>query len=293
MNKERETLEKYLTKRFEQDIIFDKKNYDEFIDYVHDKHNLDFAFISDAVNGRISLSACTDFELFALLQGLIYMNLAPESQIAYYFTEMEIETYSAYKIEVEDKSIFPVRIKAVEVTYNQWIGSMTIKELMQLRNKQLLNYNINAQRSMTRAIRGDREYYKITLNKKAVSNIRLLFESGEFISNTITLNIPNSPDSEYYYDQKASELVIENVDHFDISDGYHRFIAACQAYDNNPDFDYPMEVRVVSFENDKIKKFIFRKTRRRKCRGSTVRVWIQASYLISLQKNLQPIWCLT
>lgn len=149
----------------------------------------------------------------------------------------------------------------------------------------MINYNVNAQRTMQRVIKGDKELYRITLNKHAVNSIRRSFESGEFIPNTITLNIPEDPENEFYYNEKNSELVIKNINHFDISDGYHRYVAACQAYDQNDKFNYPLEIRIVSFDNDKVKKFIFQEDQKQRCLLSIETHWIRAEFPMRLPKN--------
>lgn len=263
MKENREALESYIQKIIYKSLTFDKTKSEEFIDRVHEIHNLSIGRISDYISGRAALQSATEFELFCLLQGLIHLNLAPAKQLSYYFTLEEIKDFEHYRLE-DSKDIFPIIIKAVEISDGQWIGATSVKELMQLRAHSLINYNVNAQRTMQRVIKGDKELYRITLNKHAVNSIRRSFESGEFIPNTITLNIPEDPENEFYYNEKNSELVIKNINHFDISDGYHRYVAACQAYDQNDKFNYPLEIRIVSFDNDKVKKFIFQEDQKTK-----------------------------
>lgn len=55
-----------------------------------------------------------------------------------------------------------------------------------------------------------------------------------------------SQDTQCEYDQDKQELEI-TTDHFDILDGYHRFIALSKASNLDPDFNYVMEVRFAQY----------------------------------------------
>jgi hypothetical protein len=135
---------------------------------------------------------------------------------------------------------------------------------MALRKAQMINYNVNAQRTMQRIIRKDKEIYKIMLNKSAISEIQTSLEEGTYIPNTITLNIPEDDNVDFEYDTESSTLVINQLKYFDISDGYHRYMAMCRESDNNPDFDYPIELRIVSFSDDRVKQFIYQEDQKTK-----------------------------
>ena len=50
----------------------------------------------------------------------------------------------------------------------------------------------------------------------------------------------------------------------DILDGYHRYIAISQVVREFPDWDYPMEIRIVSFTEEKAKQFIYQKDQKTK-----------------------------
>ena len=133
---------------------------------------------------------------------------------------------------------------------------------MKLRKAQLINYNANAQRTLQKIVKGERSYYKITLNKDAISKITESMNNGNYIPNTITLNMPETAD--FSYDDSKCILTIKSLDHFDISDGYHRYIAMGQLKDKNPDFNYPMELRIVMFSEDKVKQFIYQEDQKTK-----------------------------
>jgi hypothetical protein len=149
-----------------------------------------------------------------------------------------------------------------QVTDDQWIGKITVDMLMKLRQTQMLNYNINAQRTLKRVINGDKETYKISLNQKAVKSISEHYKDKTFVPNTITLNIPLESDSDFYYDEEKCSLVINSLDSFHISDGFHRYIAACQTRDLDENFNYPMELRIVNWDDTKAQSFIWQEDQR-------------------------------
>ena len=63
-------------------------------------------------------------------------------------------------------------------------------------------------------------------------------KEDSFVPNTITLNIPMETEFDFHYDEDSCSLITKSVEHLDITDGYHRYIAACQAKDKNQNFDY-------------------------------------------------------
>lgn len=251
MLKPREELITYLRRKCNS-IVLAKREFIELSQIMLEKYNIPTSMTSDLVNDRIALNDTTDFILFALAKSLD--EVLKSSKTNDFFTELEISGYINMKLEIP-KFEFPIEIKCIRIDTTQYIGATDVKFLMQLRNAGLISYNANAQRTMQRVVRGEKSYYKIALNKKAIAQIRESFRSETYIPNTITLNIPE--DSTFHYNTISNTLVIESLDHFDISDGYHRYMAMCQEIDSNPNFNYQMELRLISFDENKIKQFIF------------------------------------
>lgn len=235
-------------------ILLEYKGSDNLSQYVYDKYNVPKGIIIDYLCGRIGLEGANEFILYTILDGLDYVR--SEKSIENYFTKVEQKTYSKQKYKKQEIS-FPIKIKCMQVGYDQWIGISDIKFLMELRAAQLINYNTNAQRTMEKVIKGESEYYKITLNEGAIKSIRNLCHNKAYIPNTITLNIPDGDDNDWFYDEKTKELIINKLDYFDISDGYHRYIAFSRESDSDSSFNLPIELRIVNFPDDKVKQFIF------------------------------------
>lgn len=266
MLKDKKSLEQYLGEQCDR-IVLDNDICKGIYAYANETYNIPKGILSDLITKRMEMSEVSEFVLFILLDSMnnVLRKDKEISGVDKFYTMQETQYYRKTKYKTE-KIKFPLVIKMVQVADDQWIGKITVDLLMQLRQAQLINYNVNAQRTMQKIVRGDKESYKITLNQKAVGEIQNAFESNSFIPNTITLNIPMEIDSDFYYDEESCSLVIKSLDHFDINDGYHRYIAACQTKDKNQNFDYPLELRIVNFTEDKAKQFIFQEDQKTKMR---------------------------
>ena len=247
MKKSREMLEKKLGELFPR-----LPNRQWLFDNVEERYGIPVDITSDLVTFRKSIEEFSDYILFAVLSFV-----EPES-VKEFFSDEEIKVYSNEKYKVENVS-FPLRFdNMVQVAPDQWVGVITAKRLMELKDAQIIKYDENTQRALVRVVRGEDKYYKIALNKNSVREIRECFEKGVYIPDDITLNIPE--EANFYF--KDGEIVIENPTKLAIVDGYHRYIAISQASQSNPDFDYPMEIRITNFSTEKAKQFIFQKDKK-------------------------------
>ena len=240
-------------------VLFDKEKSNNILQEMQTSFNIPTGMTMDLLTGRINLEDANEFILFALCSCLD--KELEKNNINKYFTSIEIEGYSKSKYQ-EETIKFPIEIKCIPVAADQWIGSVDVDFIMKLRKAQLINYNANAQRTLQKVVKGERSYYKITLNKDAISKITESMNNGNYIPNTITLNMPETAD--FSYDDSKCILTIKSLDHFDISDGYHRYIAMGQLKDKNSDFNYPMELRIVMFSEDKVKQFIYQEDQKTK-----------------------------
>lgn len=264
MLKDKRELEKHLELQCDK-IVVDTEKCRSIYNYANEIYDVPKGYISDLVTRRISMSEASEFVLFILLDSF-HNALQGKYKIASveeFYTMQEVEYYKKSKYENQNIK-FPLIFKMIQVEEDQWTGRIDVKTLMKLRRAQLINYNANAQRTMQKVVRGDKESYKITLNQKAVSEIASAYADGTFIPNTLTLNIPMEVDSDFYYNEETCSLVIKSLERFDVTDGYHRYIAACQVSDVNKDFNYSMELRIVNFTEDKAKQFIFQEDQKTK-----------------------------
>lgn len=291
MLKAKKSLEQYLGEQCNK-IVLDNDICKGIYAYANKTYDIPKGLVSDLVTGRMEMSEVSEFVLFILLESI--HNVMRESKeilgIDNFYTMQEAKHYRMSKYEVE-KIKFPLVFKMIPVADDQWIGKVTVDTLMKLRQSQLINYNINAQRTMQKIIKGDKTTYKITLNQRAVSEIQSSFENNSFIPNTITLNIPMETEYDFFYDEDSCSLVIKSIEHLDCTDGFHRFIAACQERDRNPNFDYPLELRIVNFTEDKAKQFIYQedqKTKMRKADSNSMNMNKAANIVVTrLNENIR------
>jgi hypothetical protein len=261
MLKSKKSLEQYLGEQCDK-IALDNDVCKGICTYANQTYDIPKGMVSDLITRRMEMSTVSEFVLFILLDSI--KNVLSGNNVSgvdVYYTFQEAKHYRASKYETE-KIKFPLVFKMFQVTEDQWIGKITVDMLMKLRQAQLISYNINAQRTLTKVVKGGKETYKITINQKAVREIQDAFEKNEFIPNTITLNLPMETENDFYYDNDSCSLVINSLERLDISDGYHRYISACQLRDMNPEFDYPLELRILNYSEDKAKQFIYQEDKK-------------------------------
>jgi hypothetical protein len=264
MLKAKKSLEQYLGEQCEK-IVLDNGVCKRIYDYANENYDIPKGMVSDLITMRVSLSEASEFVLFILLDTIEKVTEQKKSVIDQFYTMQEVQQYRKSKYEV-DKIKFPLVFKMIQVADDQWTGSIDVKALMKLRAAQLINYNTNAQRTMQKIVKGDKEFYKITLNQKSVNDIAESFRNNTFIPNPLTLNVPMETDFDFYYDKDTCSLVIKSLEHLDIVDGFHRYIAACQISDADNSFNYPMELRIINFSEDKAKQFIYQEDQKTKMR---------------------------
>ena len=265
MLKDKRILEQYLESLCDK-IVIDNDKCKAIYSYANEKYDMPKGKISDLVSKRASMSEASEFVLFILLDSI--RNILNKNKISNtneFYTEQEEHYYRKSKYKNE-RIRFPLVFKMIQIEEDQWTGKIDVKTLMKLRQAQMINYNINAQRTMQKVVKGDKESYKITLNQKAIGEIATAYTHKTFIPNAITLNIPVESEYDFYYDEDTCSLIIRSLNHFDITDGYHRYIAACQVSDLNSDFNYNMELRIVNFTEDKAKQMIFQEDQKTKMR---------------------------
>lgn len=238
--------------------IMNRRQLDEWSEQLVSKYNMPVSKATDLLTLRSDIVYENDFTLYCVA------NVVASVDLEKYYTKEERMSYAHMKFKSTKKTL-PLTFKLVKVADDQWIGSTTAKQLMELRDAQLINYNENMQRTMRHIMNGDIEYYRIMLNKHSVKSIEGLYDNNTYVPNTITLNV--NPDTvTYSYDENTSEFTISKMEHFDIIDGYHRYIAISDLSNLNEDFDYPMELRITMFSESKAQQMIWQEDQKTKMR---------------------------
>lgn len=263
MLKNRDVVHDFLDKKC-MEIIFNQEKCLELYDFCYLNYNVPKSLTADLVAGRKTFAEVSEFCLFILIKG--FDEIYNKNNIGLFYTEQEIKAYLSAKYEIAG-SKFPIEFNVIQVTPNQWIGSIDVQSLMKLRNAQLINYNENAQRALQKVIKGDKEFFKIQINKKAVNDIVDSLKSEMYIPDDLTLNIPEEDiENDFVFDPRTNRLVIKNIKHFDMTDGYHRYLSLCRLYDLNNEFNYNMELRITNFSEEKARQFIWQKDQKTKMR---------------------------
>ena len=287
MLKSREELDLYLSE-FIQKKKFEEYS-DEVIDYIYAHHNIPKGEISDYLSGRKSWKDANDILVFCTYEALQKLKVDFDKRmVAYYegitnfYTKSEIGKYTKYKHQT-DTIKWPLRVPCYQVAKDQWIGVADMKLLFQLGDAQLIRYNENAQRIMRKKISGGQEEYIPYVNKKAVNEIVQFYKSGIYIPNTLTLNIPEDVEVSFKYDNDAHEMVFNSIQCLDITDGYHRYLAALKAYQDDKEFNTPIELRITQFSDEKARGFIYQedqKTKMTKVESKSMQVNAPANIIV-------------
>ena len=238
-----------------ENIAVNKSNISSYSSQLRDKFDIPMGMSADYLTGKVDINDLSDDTLFQ------FAFIILQDKYKTFFTDSEIKKFSKIKYKKENIN-FPIKIPMIQISPDHWVGKIDVKFLMQLKKAQMINYNENAQRTLERKISNGVEYYRIALNNKSVEEIIKSFENDSYIPNTITLNI--SEDSDFYYNEESCLFVIKELNHFDILDGYHRYIAMSRIFQSNPEFNYEMELRIVCFNNEKARQFIWQEDQKTK-----------------------------
>ena len=258
---ERSKIEEKINKRLEF-YCTDKTSVKTMADTMINNHGVSPTETMEIITLRRSISEYGIFILYCIAEALSKVD--SKIKVESWFTENEINQYKDQRIHIETME-FPIVIGCLRVTDGQFIAVTDLQFFMSLRRAQMIAYNPKTQRTMTRVIRGREEFYKISVNYNAVEQIKEEMERDEYIPNTITLRIPE--DSDWFFNEKKNQLVIQEMKAFDIADGFHRFIAMGKIHDENPEFNIKMELRIITYSETKTRQFIWQedqKTRMRK-----------------------------
>lgn len=256
-DRSRQELEEYAEKLFaKSEIIKDRTSRRKLYDELMDHFGLEVSVVDDMITFKRDIKEFTSFQIFCVMWFL------DRNSLSKFFTESEIDALSKEKIVKETVSFPLILDPMVAITDDQWIGRVTLQTLMRWRNAQLLNYDENEQRALRRVKFGNIEVFKPYVNAKSVLEIRNAMESGSYIPDTLTLNMGDGSE----YDFSNGKLTIYSLANnmFNLDDGYHRYLAMSQIHDFDKEFDFPMELRIVNFENSKATSFIFQQDQKTK-----------------------------
>lgn len=240
-------------------LYYNKKNkITEIGKIMHDKYGYPESFVIDIANNNIDQAQFTSnpLSLYAIIDSLHTYYKAYKS-VEEIYTEQEINSFKNQKYIVE--TVGDIVLDAIQVTLDQWVTAVDVEWFMKMRRSSKIRYNVATQRPMTRrSINGGMEIYEITISKPAIKGIREMYHNQSYIPNDIVLNIdPTLDDVIIKYDKEKKQLIIKNLDHFDIIDGYNRYRALCEEKDLNPEFQQVFCLQIMNFTVDKALRYIY------------------------------------
>jgi hypothetical protein len=174
-------------------------------------------------------------------------NINPEN----YFTKIEMETFTDYKIEKEEELLEEIVFEdMIQISDHQWVGRITAQYLAKLDAGNEFVYNFKTQRDPVFDIYGMK---RIRLDKQKVKEITDGILSGEQFPDAIAINILHDGNDELFYDQKNHRLtVVSGVKN--IFDGQHRKVSNSLAVEKRPDLDYNWILTVTNLSEVKAQK---------------------------------------
>lgn len=260
MKKDRKELNRYLEQCLNK-YVADSKTESKIISECYDVYGIPPFRAQTIIRLDASTTELKDVEIFWVLSAISLCN--PDAKICLdeYFTDVEIENYSRMKYGDNEKTKFPIVLQMQQVTDTQWIGAIKASTLIRWR-REFLRYNKNIQRQLTTVMNNGESYETITLNNSSIEEMKSLFIEGKFIPNVITLNIDDSSNCEFYYDKENRVLIINKIEHIDLIDGYHRLVALSKVFEENPFFEYDMELRITNLSDMRAAHFIWQEEQR-------------------------------
>lgn len=211
------------------------------------------------LSGGAAVREVSEVELFWILDSINTVVKNAHIILSDYFSKNKISEYSKAKYK-EAEVGFPVKLDMIASGEDKWIGAIDAQTLVRWRNGGYLKYNKNIQRRVKTVLRGGKYVETIDLNLKSVNDMIPLFKERKFISNVLTFNLDESAD--FYYDPDEKVLVINSCQGFDMTDGYHRLVALEKVIEEDPGFNYLMEIRITCFSEEKANFFIWQEEQR-------------------------------
>lgn len=210
------------------------------------KYNLLPSRIVDIIDKRLPIQEIGEGELFWLCDELHNISGSGSLIVKKYFTEKELQVYPKSSLPPLKVEKFPVKFENIQrIKSNQWQCVMSIDDLMNLKQRQVITYNPNTQRPLIVIEKGEKIITKVDLNKESVVEIMKLMEQGFYNPHHITINLNKDLDTEPIF--SCNDMIIQEGQ-LDIIDGYHNYIAATRMKAKYADFEYYMPIIITHFD---------------------------------------------
>ena len=199
--------------------------------------------------------------ILCLLTKYLYEETKEES-INYneFFTEFEINQAVNYKEEKKEEGLYPIIFEnVIQDAAGDFSTTLPIARNAELINNRIFKYNPETQRPLISKFYSGKELKEIDLNKRSREAITRNIVNGTQIPNTVTINLLQTGEENFEYNAKSQTLTIYSGE-IDMIDGYHRILSAWFAYNEKPSLEFYYKLRIVNWDVEKAKAFIFQET---------------------------------
>lgn len=258
----------------------DKAKKDQWVWYAKEKYNCPISTLRLCMqrSNFIESMEKDKFILYCFVDAI--SQTEPDVLVEDFFTKKEINDYS--QIKYETKQVDISNFDAIRITENDFLVTMSARNLVELKNSDVIQYNPNTQRQLKHVTHGNVEYYAIDINKNTVAKIKDLLISGKYIADTITINMDETAEFSF----SDNRLSIQKLDHFDIVDGMHRLSAMMELYREYPDWDYTFPVRITYFSESVAQNLIYQLSQQTKLKKIDLMSLDNNSYATNLIQKL-------
>jgi hypothetical protein len=243
-----------------------KRKYKDVITRKFEERGFLAGEINAIISGTNPVMQLTE-DLLCLLVWILYNSLtaldpelinkiSPEKLL----TKIEIEKAKNMIVNRKKDSIYPLFIENVNIDADEDYSTIfLLTKIAEWFDNRTFKYNHETQRPLISKFYGGQEGKEIDLNENNVKAIQRNIVEEKQIPDEITLNILQTGDEEIHYDSKKRILTIHSGD-VSVIDGWHRLVAARKAYYENPEANFYLKVRIVHWDIDRAKAFIYQKS---------------------------------
>ena len=246
-----------VTDRSKRAILAVEKQLKEMALHMFNITGGDMAYI---LNGRTPVDTMSDETMFKIASILYeYIKNNPSNfdiqkiDVDKYFTDNEKVLYNK---KIDRKQVDKARVfkNYLRISDNQYIITLTNKEITELLSIGKVHYNPETQRELTEIQTENGVIKKVTIVESAFNSISDNMIADEHIPDAITWNI--NPDLYPMPKITKDGLYISEETFFDCTDGYHRTKAIVYVTKIKPEWERTFYIVLTVFDVNKAKKYI-------------------------------------
>lgn len=257
---EREKLEKEIRKGI-YELNLDGNLVDKAVDMMV-KKGYKLGEANQMMTGNSTLEFLTLIDIgvmtHVLFKVLDIEKLNPEK----YFNPTEVDNIMSYEIKSSSDNEFidyPVVFRdMIQQSHDQWVGIISIQNVVQLLNARKIRYNYKTQRNPLFVKHKDSVIQRPNINTKSVKEIADKIVKKEFIPDTLTFNILRDGEEDFKYNAKHRTITL-NEGSLDMLDGMHRSLGATNALLQEPNIELYFGLLITNFDVDKATRYILQK----------------------------------